>query len=159
LVDKQGKIIEDENIESSYILITNLINTYQPILRYKLNDSLEYIQCFCGSHKKAILVHGRIDDFIFFIDIYGVTKKYSPITIECIFINIPEIFTFQIIHYKQNCLEIFLDSNNFDYLKKLAIINLNNFMNENNLILFYNIFYKKIERNKSGKFKQIVNLV
>ena len=159
LVDKQGKIIEEENIESSYILITNLINTYQPIIRYKLKDSLEYIRCFCGSHKKAILVHGRIDDFMFFIDVYGVMKKYSSITIECIFANIPEFFTFQFIHYNQNYLDIFLDSDNYDYLKYLVERNLNNFMDKNNLFLYYNIFYKKIERNKSGKYKKIINLV
>lgn len=175
LVDDKGKLIEEENIPSDHILITNLINTYQPIIRYRLNDSLEYTRCACGSDKKTIVIHGRNDDCMYFTDIYGKIKKYSSITIQSIFVSIPEVFIFQVIHYEQNFLIIFIDSNDLNNitnskfsqsenqdlqeLKILIEINLNNFMIDNNLRLNYKIFYKKLSREKSGKFKQIINLV
>ena len=159
LVDEHNNIITDDDISSDHILVTNLVNTFQPLVRYKLNDSLQYTHCMCSSKSKAIIVDGRVDDFMYFIDIFGKKHKHSPISIETIFIRIPERFIYQIVHYKQNCLNIFISADNFNDVKELVKNSMDDYIDNFFLNITYSIYEQTIERNKNGKIKQIISLI
>ncbi len=154
---KNNEIIEEKYIKSDKIYITNLINDFSPIIRYELNDCIEYIDCFCGKEGKAILVHGREDDTLELIDIYGKMNKHFPISIETIFASIPYAFTYQIIHENQNYLKIIVNCEH-EIEKELSI---NISKNIENYFKLYNIIYKIFFRipfilGKSGKMRQII---
>ena len=156
---KDGKVINDINIPSDYTLMTNLINTFQPLVRYRIDDSLEYVECMCNSKKKAVIVHGRSDDIFYLIDTEGTMQKHSPISIESIFVSIPGKFVFQVIHYRQNCIQIYImtDDNN---ILELVDRNFNDYLIKFKLNISYNITKKDIYRNnKHGKMKQIISYV
>src|SRR6185312_6211901 len=97
-IDTEGKVISKKSrgVVSDHILITNLVNMYQPIIQYKMNDSIEYIDCKCGSKETAIRVRGRSDDDLYFIDKEGKLKKHGCLAIETIFITIPYDFSYQV---------------------------------------------------------------
>ncbi len=154
---KNNEIIEEKYIKSDKIYITNLINEFSPIIRYELNDCIEYIDCFCGKEGKAILVHGREDDTLELIDIYGKTNKHFPISIETIFVSIPYFFTYQVINENQNYLKIIVNCER-EIEEQLSIK-----ISENieNYFKLYNIIYKIFFHipfilGKSGKMRQII---
>jgi phenylacetate-coenzyme A ligase PaaK-like adenylate-forming protein len=159
LVDKNNNIITDYNVISDHILLTNLINTYQPLVKYKLEDSLEYIECNCNKNRKAVKIHGRSDDVLYFIDIYGIKQKHTPIAIESIFIKLLTFtsFTYQIIHRYQNYLEIIINGKNL--LRTELTNSLDNYFTESQILIRYVIKYN-CERIVTGnKIKQVINLV
>jgi phenylacetate-coenzyme A ligase PaaK-like adenylate-forming protein len=61
-VDRQLRAVPAGEVSHS-VLLTNLANRTQPLLRYRLSDSLRLLPdgCACGSHFPAIEVQGRAD--------------------------------------------------------------------------------------------------
>ena len=161
LIDQHNNLLPmDVGIVSHKVLITNLINTYQPIIRYMLDDSIEILpNCPCKSPYKTIKVHGRSDDIFNLIDDNGKFKKVLPASIESsIFLNVP-LISYQVIHTHQNFLLIlFISKNNcYDLLKKQV----DKYLLSRELS---NVNYKlkkvnKIKRQKGGKIRQIISLI
>jgi putative adenylate-forming enzyme len=68
LLDEKGQALPDEpGRRAARMLVTNLVNTVQPLLRYEMNDILELGgPCPCGSHFRVISrIIGRQDDVLF----------------------------------------------------------------------------------------------
>jgi phenylacetate-coenzyme A ligase PaaK-like adenylate-forming protein len=61
-VDRQLRAVPAGEVSHS-VLLTNLANRTQPLLRYRLSDSLRFLPggCACGSRFPAIEVQGRAD--------------------------------------------------------------------------------------------------
>jgi phenylacetate-CoA ligase len=162
-IDKYNNIITEKYIKSDKIYITNLINNFSPIIRYEMNDSIEYIECCCNKSGPAIIVHGRSDDILHFFDPYGKMQKHSPISIETIFVSIPYNFSYQIVHKQQNFLLINIK---YDEVNKLILYNIisRNIRNYLDNCELYNVqfqihFNEFFIIGKNGKTRQIINLV
>jgi putative adenylate-forming enzyme len=65
---------------SRRMLVTNLVNTAQPLLRYEMNDIVELGEpCPCGSHFRTIAkIVGRNDDVLFFHTRSGSRRAVYP---------------------------------------------------------------------------------
>ncbi|OZM76604.1 CoF synthetase [Pseudonocardia sp. MH-G8] len=84
---------------SHTVLLTNLANRVQPILRYDLGDSVlaRPDPCPCGNPLPAIRVQGRTADLLSFPSPHG-PVTVTPLTLSALLDRIPGIEVFQIIH-------------------------------------------------------------
>jgi phenylacetate-CoA ligase len=92
---------------SERVLVTNLVNHTQPLLRYRLDDRvrIEQTPCPCGSPFRRVEVEGRTDDTIFFDD--GTTMQaHTPIPLEFALLGTVGLRQFTIVHTMQNHLEV-----------------------------------------------------
>ena len=161
LIDNKNNILPfEKGTISDRILLTNLLNHTEPIIRYLLDDSIEVIECECGSDDTPIRVHGRSDDIINLIDIYGNKKRILPLSLESsIFLKVP-LVQYQLVHTHQNHLHIyFISHNNNTYNLLTGLID--TYLNERDLTKVRYTLERRhtIERDTSKKFKQIVSLV
>jgi phenylacetate-CoA ligase len=79
LVDDQGLPVTQPGIPGQ-LIITNLVNRVQPLIRYRMNDWLVLKDgCPCGSHFRAIdHVIGRQDDVMVFTNHLGQLRPVFP---------------------------------------------------------------------------------
>jgi phenylacetate-coenzyme A ligase PaaK-like adenylate-forming protein len=86
------------------VLVTNLLNTVQPLLRYELTDSLALDDqpCPCGSPFLRVRVVGRTDDTFFLVDGQGRAQAHPPIPLEVTFLGLGGLLQYQIVHERQN---------------------------------------------------------
>jgi phenylacetate-CoA ligase len=92
---------------SERVLITNLLNTTQPLLRYRLDDRvrLDDGACVCGSPLPRVEVEGRTDDTIH-LDDGEVMQAHTPIPLETALLGLPGLRQFAIVHERQNELRV-----------------------------------------------------
>ncbi len=90
---------------SEHVLITNLLNHTQPLLRYRLDDRvrIDTAPCPCGSPFVRVDVEGRTDDTIFLND--GADfQAHTPIPFETTLLGVPGLLQFALVHEAQNAL-------------------------------------------------------
>lgn len=107
-VDDNNRVVPD-GIASKKVLITNLINRTQPLIRYELKDSVvinHNYKCECGSPFAVIEVQGRSDDTFFLMTKEGHFRAFPPIPFEALFLKIKGLRQYQLIHEEQNHLLI-----------------------------------------------------
>jgi phenylacetate-CoA ligase len=86
--------------EPSYsLLVTNLANYIQPIIRYELGDSMTILSrpCACGSPMPAFQVEGRTDEILSFQGSDGVQVQLLPLALETVVEETPGLRRFQLI--------------------------------------------------------------
>ncbi|MDC0558955.1 hypothetical protein OAO42_00935 [Candidatus Izimaplasma bacterium] len=112
LYDDQGNLITKENVVGHKMIITNLINYAQPLLRYEMNDMVILdTKCSCGSNFRRIKkVLGRHDDLLYFTDSKQLSKYIFPdLFVRWIIVCSENIREFQVIQNKINEATIYLD--------------------------------------------------
>jgi len=98
--------------EPSYtVLITNLANRVQPIIRYDLGDSVvaRPDPCPCGSHLPAIQVAGRCDDVLHLQGTDGRIVKVLPLAIGSVVDEIAGVRRSQFIQTGPSAIQLRLD--------------------------------------------------
>ncbi len=103
-VDEENKPVPD-GVASKKVLITNLINKFQPLIRYELRDSVvidHSYKCECGSPFAVIEVQGRSDDTFYLMTKEGHFRPFPPIPFEALFLRIKGLRQYQLIHEEQN---------------------------------------------------------
>lgn len=106
--------VDDDNravaagVWSERVLITNLLNLTQPILRYRLDDRVRINEepCGCGSAFRRVEVVGRTDDVIFLDDGTGVFQAHTPIPFEVALLGVAGLLQFALVHEQQNRLRV-----------------------------------------------------
>lgn len=90
------------------VLVTNLLNTAQPLVRYEVTDQiqLDAEPCGCGSPFGRLRVHGRSDDTFFLRDQSGAWQAHPPIPLELVFLAVPGLLQYQLVHESQNELRV-----------------------------------------------------
>ncbi len=89
----------EAGVPSHSVLLTNLINRIQPLIRYDLGDSVTVYPdaCRCGSPLPSIQVEGRQDEILSFRDPGGNTVHLVPMAIATIVEETPGVQRYQII--------------------------------------------------------------
>ena len=84
-VDREGKAVSPGEA-SHTVLLTNLANRLQPIIRYDLGDSIRVVPqaCACGSALPVIEVQGRSDDVLALAAPDGSTVAIVPLALEAV---------------------------------------------------------------------------
>jgi phenylacetate-coenzyme A ligase PaaK-like adenylate-forming protein len=84
---------------SHTVLLTNLANPLQPIIRYDLGDSVRVgvDACACGSPLPAIQVEGRSDDVITLRTPDGATQHLVPLALTTVVEDAADVHRFQIV--------------------------------------------------------------
>ncbi|WP_430781535.1 phenylacetate--CoA ligase family protein [Actinoplanes sp. G11-F43] len=84
---------------SHTVLLTNLANRVQPIIRYDLGDSVTVRPepCECGNRLPAIRVSGRTADVLSFSGPSGVTVELPPLALGTLADRTPGVRLFQIV--------------------------------------------------------------
>lgn len=81
LLDEHGAPLPNKaGLRSSRMLVTNLVNPIQPLLRYEMNDMVELGDpCPCGSQFRVLnRVIGRNDDVLYLRDQTGLRRAVYP---------------------------------------------------------------------------------
>jgi phenylacetate-coenzyme A ligase PaaK-like adenylate-forming protein len=86
-------------VPSHTVLLTNLANRVQPIIRYDLGDSVlaSPERCRCGSRLPAIRVEGRRDDVVSMQGPTGAIVRLLPLALTTIVEEVAKIHRFQIV--------------------------------------------------------------
>lgn len=85
--------------KGSKMLLTNLYNYTQPIIRYEIDDVVTLVDksCICGNNFSMIKsIEGRQDDILFFTNRNGKQVSFHPLNFWTIFDTMEQIAAFQI---------------------------------------------------------------
>lgn len=90
------------------VYVTNLVNRAQPLVRYQLDDRVTAIDepCACGTALPRIQVEGRSDDVFFLSDPAGRYHALPPVPFEVLFLDVPGLEQYQLVHEAQNELSV-----------------------------------------------------
>ncbi len=108
-VDRAGRAVAP-GVPSHTVLVTNLANRTQPMIRYDLGDSvtLRAGGCPCGSPMPAIRVDGRRDDVVEFDGERG-PVKLLPLALVTVLEDDAGAFDFQLVARDRRTLALRLD--------------------------------------------------
>ena len=97
---------------SHTVLLTNLANHVQPLIRYDLGDSvtISAAPCACGSPLPAIRVEGRRDDVVSLVAADGRVVQVLPLALTTVVEECAGIHRFQIIQSAPDQLTLRLDA-------------------------------------------------
>jgi phenylacetate-CoA ligase len=101
-VDAEDRAVP-AGVWSERVLVTNLLNVTQPLLRYRLDDRVRVLDdaCICGSPLPRVEVEGRTDDTIH-LDDGEVMQAHTPIPLETALLGLPGLRQFALVHDRQN---------------------------------------------------------
>jgi phenylacetate-coenzyme A ligase PaaK-like adenylate-forming protein len=90
------------------VLVTNLACRAQPIIRYEMGDQvvLSSTPCACGSPFRTVQVLGRTDDTFYLRGTDGRFRAHTPIPFETLFLQVPGLKQYQLVHQAQNELRV-----------------------------------------------------
>jgi phenylacetate-coenzyme A ligase PaaK-like adenylate-forming protein len=97
---------------SHTVLLTNLANRVQPIIRYDLGDSVvaKPEPCACGSPLPAIRVEGRRDDVVSLRAQDGKVVRLLPLALTTVVEDVAQVHRFQIVQTAADRLMLRLDT-------------------------------------------------
>ncbi|MBR5227678.1 MAG: phenylacetate--CoA ligase family protein [Clostridia bacterium] len=140
---------------SDKVLITNLSNYIQPIIRYELNDRIivHNDKCKCGKNSLWLEIEGRTDNILEFEN----NVLIAPMSFYKILEEIKEITRFQLIQKSYNILELRLISENTKSAFEHAKEDLLDFLKSKNISdIEIHLSNEPPQANKvSGKFNHI----
>jgi len=106
-VDRQLRAVPPGEASHS-VLLTNLANRTQPLLRYKLGDSVRFLvePCACGSAFPAIEVQGRADHTLVLHDARRREVRLLPLALTTVIEEGAQVTRFQLLCTAPDRLEL-----------------------------------------------------
>lgn len=106
-VDKNDRPVEP-GVASTNVLLTNLCNRVQPLIRYRLGDSITVLpgECPCGCPLPRLRVEGRHDDLIHLNAHRARDVVLVPLAIESVIEDSGGVHHFQVIQDRPDCLTV-----------------------------------------------------
>jgi phenylacetate-coenzyme A ligase PaaK-like adenylate-forming protein len=148
---------------SHTVLLTNLANRVQPLIRYDLGDSVlvRADPCPCGSPLPAIRVAGRLDDVLHFRAVDGHVVKVLPLAIGTVVDETPGVHRSQLIQIGPAAIRLRLDlSAGMDGEKtwRDAMAKLSAYLVEQDLgtVELLRASEPPQQASHSGKFRQVI---
>jgi phenylacetate-coenzyme A ligase PaaK-like adenylate-forming protein len=114
-VDRQLRAVPPGEVSHS-VLLTNLANRTQPLLRYRLSDSLRFLPdgCGCGSRFPAIEVQGRADHTLVLQDSRRRAVKLLPLALTTAIEEGAQVTRFQLLCIAPDRLELRFETDQHD---------------------------------------------
>ena len=114
-VDRQLRAVPPGEVSHS-VLLTNLANRTQPLLRYRLGDSLRLLPgvCACGSRFPAIEVQGRADHTLVLHDAQQREVKLLPLALATAIEEGAQVTRFQLLCTPPDRLELRFEAGEHD---------------------------------------------
>ncbi len=103
-------------VPSHSVLLTNLANRAQPLIRYDLGDSitLRAQPCDCGNPLPALRIQGRGDDLLELHDQQGVCVRLLPLVLTTVLEEGAELYDFQLAQLSPSTLSLRLGAREQD---------------------------------------------
>jgi len=145
------------------VLISNLANRVQPILRYDLGDSVlqQAEPCRCGNPLPAIRVQGRSAEVLVFRTDSGDRVTIAPLAFATLADHIPGLQMFQIVQTGPTSLRMRLQTQDGDSDRVWATVQ----TEMKRLFAEHGLYHVALERaeeppeqSKGGKFRQVIPL-
>lgn len=117
LYDKDNSPVIAPNVTAQRMILTNLVNQAQPLIRYEMNDIIELGgKCECGSSFRVISkILGRNDDVLIFKNSHDkVVHVFPDLFARWIITGFDAIREFKVIQFNENKIEILIDLPNCD---------------------------------------------
>lgn len=112
LYDDDGKFVDESGVAATRMIVTNLVNYAQPLIRYEMNDMVVLGEkCPCGSSFRVIKkILGRNDDVVYFLNRKGEIQHIFPDLISrWIITSSDNIREFKVHESLRNSLDITVD--------------------------------------------------
>ncbi len=108
-VDAHGRPVPDGKTGDT-VLLTNLANLVQPLIRYELGDRVRIASqaCDCGSPFPVIEVEGRVDDSLTMKDKHGHAVLLGALALTTVLEEDAQVFDFQLRQVNDRALELLL---------------------------------------------------
>jgi phenylacetate-coenzyme A ligase PaaK-like adenylate-forming protein len=108
-IDRAGRPVEP-GVRSHSVLLTNLANRIQPLIRYDLGDAvtMHVDRCACGSYFPAISVEGRCDDTLRLPGRRGGEVAVVPLALETVLEEGAGAHKFQVVQRADGVLAVHL---------------------------------------------------
>ena len=162
LYDQEDQLITKPHVVGHKMVLTNLINNAQPLIRYEMNDMIVLDDpCSCGSHFRTIeKILGRNDDLIYFYNSKGEQKVVFPdLFSRWIITESEKVREFQVVQYEVGVLDITIDCEDErikDKLKQRLEVELKGL----DLSAIIHITLQKLELPKDqNKYKRFISKV
>jgi putative adenylate-forming enzyme len=110
-IDRRGRPVAP-GTRSHSVLLTNLANRVQPLIRYDLGDSITMLPepCPCGSEMPALIVEGRQDDALVLPLERGGTVSVVPLALSTVLEDDAHVYDFQVTQTEPRSVTIRLGS-------------------------------------------------
>ena len=120
---------------SHTVLVTNLANLVQPIVRYDLGDRVRTLAgpCACGSALPALQVEGRCDDVLVLHDAAGRAVPLPPLALTTVVEEAAQVHRFQILQVAGNALRLRLAACERDGAARPALAALRDYLDRQGL--------------------------
>ncbi len=112
LLDEHYNEVNDAHVVAKHMIVTNLVNLAQPLIRYEMNDLIVLDDpCSCGSNFRTIKsILGRNDDVLVFKNHDGTTQHIFPdLMSRWIMTSSENIREYKVIQHLDQSLTIILD--------------------------------------------------
>ena len=105
--DSQGRPVADGEL-SDHVLVTNLVNRVQPIIRYRVDDSVRISNagCECGSVLPVVEIFSRKGSLIHLRNDQGNWQILSPPIAVDTMLHAQGVAQYQVVHSSQNELQV-----------------------------------------------------
>ncbi len=160
-VDKEYRPVPP-GVTSHTVLVTNLANRIQPIIRYDLGDRVEVLPdaCPCGSRLPSVRVEGRSGDVLPFAATDGQMVEVLPLALASVVEEVPGVRRFQAIRTGPSALTLRLESlPGFDreQVRRTVDDSLHGFFLANGIgaVAIQHAADPPAENPRSGKFRQV----
>jgi phenylacetate-coenzyme A ligase PaaK-like adenylate-forming protein len=148
------------------ILLTNLFNFTQPIIRYEIEDVTGYanLNCDCGSPFPTLLpVKGRTTEFLYFKKPQGGYEQFHPYIIRIPLFYMHDVRQYQIVQTARNELTfIYALQNQAVDIEQELIQTLNEALAQRSLENHVKVHLKQVDsiprHERSGKYKYVISL-
>jgi putative adenylate-forming enzyme len=150
---------------SHTVLLTNLANDAQPLIRYDLGDRivLKAGPCECGSPLPAMRVEGRSDDVLVLRNAAGTNVPLLPLALTTVVEEAGDVHRFQILQRTPECIALRFDAQEAGGNaggQRAAAIALRAFLRRHALgnVEVVQDAHPLVTHPRSGKFRQVVAL-
>jgi phenylacetate-coenzyme A ligase PaaK-like adenylate-forming protein len=148
------------------ILVTNLANFVQPIIRYEIEDVAAYAsqRCECGLPFPTLLpVQGRTTDFLYFKKPQGGYERFHPYRLRVPLFYAHEMKQYQLVQTARNELAFYyVPQNSDDDIEQQLVQTLEETLSRAGLRSRVTIKFKRVENiprdDRSGKFQIVKSL-
>lgn len=143
--------------QSAKLLLTNLANYIQPIIRFEITDRviMHKGRCECGKCGIWLELEGRTDDILTFAN----GKRIAPLGLYAILKEIHEIQRFQLVQVEQNVLSLRLIAENREEAFRKAKEALEEYLQKMDIVAEIQMAKEEPAVDlRSGKFKHVIAL-